>query len=454
MNPSKSGQDVLRCHLCEIPVPPLCCHICHIYLCKVCAGEHILDESTKHLVVPIKQTLSALLYPKCLKHSSRNCELYCEQCTIPICVQCVSSEEHRGHGFKDLLECVQRKRKKSETDLQELESSILIEHKEFAYRIRNQKVNLDKTVKELKTSIDQHGEKLHRQVSEVVEEFKSQIDKKHEERFAVLTKAEEKNAFTISDIEKCILKVKELQTSRDLGLVFEYKSRNEEFRNIPPNHNITLPTFAASEIKKIKLFELFGSLAMTSKEMKSIGQDVKSNQVMPVSYTRECCIKTPYDNPYTLKGFTQAQDENKPQYYKRQILTRNSASKTGNMCGGSSLPTWKERNETESFDKPSPTTPRKSILSIKGRIRKYRKRVTFTVENEEMEQYKAEESKFRFATEKYPRSHSMYKLDGSDVSRKDIKIVMLLTNVSESTAISAIRQSSDIVHAIMTLRRR
>ena len=160
MNHSKSGQDVLRCHMCETPVPPLCCEVCQIYLCKVCAGEHNLDESTKHFVVPIKQTLAVPLYLKCLKHSSKNCELYCEQCTIPICVQCASSKEHRGHGFKDLIECVDRKRKASQKDLQELESSILIEHKEFASCIRNQKVNLDKTLEESKTAIDKHGEKL------------------------------------------------------------------------------------------------------------------------------------------------------------------------------------------------------------------------------------------------------------------------------------------------------
>ena len=276
MNPSKSAQDVLRCHLCETPVPPLCCEVCDIYLCKVCAGEHILDESTRHFVVPIKQTLSALLYPKCLKHSSKNCELYCEQCTIPICVQCASSQEHRGHGFKDLLECVECKKEASQKDLQELKSSILIEHKEFASHIRNQKANLDKNLEEVNRAIDEHGEKLHKQVSDVVEKLKSDVVKKHQERIAALTKTEEQNAFTISDIEKCILGVQELQTSRDLGCVLEYKSRNEELRKTPPNLNVTLPTFVAYDITNDKLNELFGSLTMASDDRKTLEKDVKS----------------------------------------------------------------------------------------------------------------------------------------------------------------------------------
>ena len=274
MNPSNSAQDVLRCHMCESLVPPLCCEVCDVYMCKGCVADHILDESIKHSVVPIKQTLSSLQYPKCLQHSSRKCELYCDQCTIPICVQCASSQEHSGHGFKDLPDGVECKREASKKDLQELESSIIIEHKECASRLRNQIANLDKTLEKLKTSIDEHGEKLHQHVSDVVDKFKSEIVKEYEKKLAVMTNSEEKIAFTISEIEKCILSVKELQTSRNLGLVFEYKSRNEEFRNAPlPKHNVTLPSFDAYEIKEDKLYELFGSLTITSVENKTVEED-------------------------------------------------------------------------------------------------------------------------------------------------------------------------------------
>lgn len=68
-----------------------------------------------------------------------------------------------------------------------------------------------------------------------------------------------------------------MQTCRDLGLVLEYKSRNEEFRDDPPpKTNVTLPTFIANEIKNDKIYELFGSFTMDSDEINIIEQGVKS----------------------------------------------------------------------------------------------------------------------------------------------------------------------------------
>ena len=56
---------------------------------------------------------------------------------------------------------------------------ILNEQKECASRIRNQKASLEKNLEEVNRAIDEHGEKLHKQVSDVVENFKSEIVKKH-----------------------------------------------------------------------------------------------------------------------------------------------------------------------------------------------------------------------------------------------------------------------------------
>lgn len=71
-----SAHNVSRCHVCETPVPPLYCDTCHINLCKTCVGEHHLDESKFHIVVPAKHRKSIPRYPKCPEHIAKVCELF------------------------------------------------------------------------------------------------------------------------------------------------------------------------------------------------------------------------------------------------------------------------------------------------------------------------------------------------------------------------------------------
>lgn len=104
------AQDVLRCRLCETPGPPLYCEICGIYFCKSCVGEHLLDQSKEHRVVPLQKRE---LTTKCSKHSTQLCDNYCEQCDIPFCLECVSNNEHLGHKQVQILSTLETKKKAS-----------------------------------------------------------------------------------------------------------------------------------------------------------------------------------------------------------------------------------------------------------------------------------------------------------------------------------------------------
>lgn len=93
MDPFQDAWDVIRCDLCETPVPPMHCHICNLSLCKPSVGEHISDESKEHKVVSFQKRGITPNYPKCSKHFTQ-CELHCEQCDIPLSVYIAFRRKH------------------------------------------------------------------------------------------------------------------------------------------------------------------------------------------------------------------------------------------------------------------------------------------------------------------------------------------------------------------------
>lgn len=111
MDSDNNLQDVIRCHFCEIPAPQLHCDTCHTNLCKVCAGEHLMDETKNHKVLPIKKRSYTPTYPTCPKHITKQCKLHCEQCDKAICIICVASVEHKQHKAVDIMETFQHKKR-------------------------------------------------------------------------------------------------------------------------------------------------------------------------------------------------------------------------------------------------------------------------------------------------------------------------------------------------------
>lgn len=165
MDPRTWAQDVLRCHLCETPVPPLSCDLCDIHLCKACVGEHLLDESKEHKVVPFKKRGTIT---KCKKHSSTCCDLYCDECDIPICFHCISSGEHEQHKKIEILESFESKNAVLQKDLEELEKSVFPNYQRMVSNILDQKADVNKNTQKLTTAIDKHGEKLHREIDTII----------------------------------------------------------------------------------------------------------------------------------------------------------------------------------------------------------------------------------------------------------------------------------------------
>ncbi|XP_065925997.1 B-box type zinc finger protein ncl-1-like [Magallana gigas] len=264
MDPEYSLQDVVRCHLCETPVPPLHCVICNIHLCEDCEGKHLSDKSKQHKVVPFKYRGS---FPKCQKHFTKICDQYCEQCNIPICELCFSSKEHQTHDVVDILERLKRKTQFLQKDLQDFEKLIHPKYQEILSSISEQKADLRENSHKLTTAINKHGEDLHREIDAIIQELKSDLDEMDTKHLAVLNKQEDEIKHIISEITQSIAELKKLLDSNDVSRVSAYKSRNDKFRRLPPKLTVSLPSFTPQKINKEQLYQQFGSLSRSSINM-------------------------------------------------------------------------------------------------------------------------------------------------------------------------------------------
>lgn len=282
-------QDVLRCDLCDQPSFTMFCDICQIQLCKACVGEHLSDESKTHKVVQFRKRGST---PKCPKHSTKICELHCEECDIPICATCVSCGEHEQHKKVDITKTFENKKTLLQRDLQELEESISPEYQEIASDIPGQKVNLIKNSEIVMGDIDHYGDALHREIDFIIKTMKSDLKETNEKYLSVLITQENKIERSMSEIKKTIDNLKELLDSKNIYLVSSYKSRNAEFRTLPPKLSISLPNFMPSEINKQLIRQQFGSLSASSIE------------AIERKYTMKCrtlSIRRPQNKKSTLK---------------------------------------------------------------------------------------------------------------------------------------------------------
>ena len=238
-------QDVIRCDLCETPVPPKHCEPCNIHLCEACVGKHLSNESKDHYIVPFKQRGSI---PKCQYHSTKLRIIFCKDCNVPICAICSSWGEHVEHKTEDILKAMAEKKELIRKDLQKLEKSIYPKYQEAATNIPVQRADINKHSQKLTTALDKQGEALHTEIDTIIQGMKSEIDDMDAQNIAAIDRQEVAINKTSTKIPQVILDLKKLLDTSDVCLVSEYTSRTEEFRSLPAPvsyTHLTLPTLCS-----------------------------------------------------------------------------------------------------------------------------------------------------------------------------------------------------------------
>ncbi|KAL0209746.1 hypothetical protein P9112_009830 [Eukaryota sp. TZLM1-RC] len=85
------------CENCQEAPASLVCHDCSSSLCYSCSDSvHAISMFRSHTAVPLNE--NTLLPKKCTKHKTKPLQYFCQQCSIPVCVNCCLVDGHSSHG--------------------------------------------------------------------------------------------------------------------------------------------------------------------------------------------------------------------------------------------------------------------------------------------------------------------------------------------------------------------
>ncbi|XP_048747494.2 E3 ubiquitin-protein ligase TRIM71-like [Ostrea edulis] len=280
LHPRHSAQDVLLCDSCETAPLQSHCERCNINLCTNCVGKHLLDSSRKHRVIPFIEKSSTPNYPKCPSHPDKQCELHCEKCDLPVCSTCLASGQHEGHKLSEVMKKLSAKTQDLRKDLEELETRIYPRYEGIVSNVQTEKAELETKYGKLTTAADQQGEVLHREITAIVNQRKSDIAEMKTKHLAALNKNTDEISHSITELKQIILNLKAILESNDVSLISTYKSRNAEFRRLPPKVQVTLPSLSAQKINTEQLREMLGSLSPLSINTEEQGYIMKSAEAV------------------------------------------------------------------------------------------------------------------------------------------------------------------------------
>ena len=121
-------------------------------------------------------------------------------------------------------------------------------------------------MKYLKKAVDKQGEIIYAEIDTIIEKMQNEIENMNIQHLATINKQEEAINGIINEIQLAILELKRLLYTNEFCLVAEYKSRNVQFRKLPPKLRITLLKFQPNKINREKILEQFGTLFNFSTE--------------------------------------------------------------------------------------------------------------------------------------------------------------------------------------------
>ncbi|XP_078310235.1 uncharacterized protein LOC111135507 [Crassostrea virginica] len=234
------------------------CNDCHRPLCEQCREEHLKNLDTKtHEIVPYRYRKQRLPVEKCKHHPTRNIDIFCKECKIPLCSKCSTKDEHQGHKFDDLEDIYAEEYALWQGEFSKIQKYFLPTTQVLKNDIEEDVTEIKKIMESIRTSMNAEAESLKNLVDEVTTEKKKHTRTMEKSLLEMLKSQERTYDDYIAYLGKMNDEFQEYLSLTNKKLLF---SETLRIKTIPETTRPVPPVFTKGKFSKDDISKLLGSV--------------------------------------------------------------------------------------------------------------------------------------------------------------------------------------------------
>ncbi|XP_062587760.1 uncharacterized protein LOC134249421 isoform X2 [Saccostrea cucullata] len=258
------------------------CNSCHQQMCKPCRDQHLkIPENKNHEVVIYQLRRRQLPVKKCKIHPTKEVDIYCKDCNIPLCSKCSTMQEHQRHCFIDLESIYTEKFTLCQMELHKIYNYFVPTSQDLQREVQEDATRVKQIMDSIRTSMKVEAESLKNMVDTVLSdnmEELNQIEKSLLEKLKSQEKTFDDYIAYLSDL------VKEFQSylsSTELSNFTTQLPHNLKIKSIPETTKPVTPEFSSAQYRKNDVARLLGKVVKSDRNAEL--RRVKSMEIFPIA---------------------------------------------------------------------------------------------------------------------------------------------------------------------------
>ena len=261
------------------------CNDCHLPLCEHCRDEHLKSRDTQiHEIVLYRHRRHQLPVEKCKLHPTRNIDMFCNECQIPLCSKCSTKTEHYRHTFDDLEEIYAEKYRSQQSEFAKIQRYFLPTTQGLKKDIKGGVTDIKNKMESISTSINVEAESLKNLVDEVKSENMEHTYTVEKSLIKMLESQETTYDDYIAYLERMTNEFKMHLSLRNEKLLF---SKTLKIKTIPETTKPVHPVLSSGQFNKNDVAKLLGRVNVPETKQEKRKIEPKENISTYMKFTEK-----------------------------------------------------------------------------------------------------------------------------------------------------------------------